>query len=108
MKIDIAQLEFIRPQLREILVYLERKTGFEFTITSLYRIEDDSGVHGTLPLRGTDLRMRNKDAAEAIAEIINDRWIYNPEDPGKLCGYLHGSGTNYHLHVQVHPNTKLK
>lgn len=107
MRIDIGQLEFIDSTLREILVDIEQATGFEFTITSLYRINDD-GVHGTLPLRGTDLRMRNKDAAEAVAKYINDRWEYNPEAPGKFCGYLHGNGSNYHLHVQVHPLTKKK
>jgi len=58
MKINIGQLEFIDKTLRHILVELEHQVGVEFIITSLYRI-GDNGVHGTLPLRGIDLRSRN-------------------------------------------------
>jgi hypothetical protein len=104
MKIDIAQLDFIDPTLREILVSIEKDTGYEFIITSLYRI-GDNGVHGTLPLRGCDLRMRNWEAGTAIAKLINEEWEYNYDAPHKLCGLLHGTGSNLHLHVQVHPNT---
>jgi hypothetical protein len=106
MKIDIAQLEFIDSKLRNILVWIEKETGFEFTITSLYRI-NDSGVHGTLPLRGADLRMRNVEAGAVIEKLINDNWVYNP-DSKKNCTLLHGSGSNLHLHVQVHPETRKR
>jgi hypothetical protein len=54
MQIDLKQLEFIDPKLREIALAVEDEFG-EQVITSLYRI-DDAGVHGTLPLRGIDLR----------------------------------------------------
>jgi len=74
MNIDIGQLEFIDLKLRKILRHLEIETGYEFTITSLYRI-GDKGVHGTLPLRGADLRMRNQQIGEAIAKLINDTRI---------------------------------
>ena len=104
MNIDIGQLEFIDLKLRKILRHLEIETGYEFTITSLYRI-GDKGVHGTLPLRGADLRMRNQQIGEAIAKLINDTWQYNPNNPSMVCGFLHGTGSNLHLHVQVHPNT---
>jgi hypothetical protein len=104
MKIDIKQLEFIDPTLRKILTDLEKETGLEYTITSLYRI-GDNGVHGTLPLRGCDLRMRNWETGTAVARTINDKWEYNYDAPHKLCALLHGTGSNLHLHVQVHPNT---
>ena len=35
MKVDIKQLMFVDKGLRNILVWLEKKTGLEFTITSL-------------------------------------------------------------------------
>jgi len=54
MKIDLVQLEFITPLLREIALAIEERFG-EKTITSLYRI-GDTGVHGTMPLSGMDLR----------------------------------------------------
>ncbi len=104
MKIDIAQLVFIDKRLRAILLSIELQTGVEFTITSLYRI-DDTGVHGTLPLRGTDLRCRNKEVGKEIERLINEKWMYDHKRPNKQCAVLHGAGMNLHLHIQVHPNT---
>lgn len=104
MKIDIAQLEFIHPTLRNILGYVENVTGLEFTITSLYRI-GDNGVHGTLVLRGTDLRMRNRAIGEMVEALINSFWTYDPQRPSKKCALLHGVGPNLHIHIQVSDNT---
>jgi hypothetical protein len=107
MNIDISHLEFIDQNLRHILTEAEMDTGLEFTITSLFRINDD-GVHGQLPLRGTDLRMRSLMVGKVLEEQINDQWFYDPLRPDKMCAYLHGSGANLHLHLQVHPNTLRK
>lgn len=107
MKIDIAQLVFIDKTLRGILVMVELETGLELTVTSLYRI-DDSGVHGTLPVRGTDLRCRNKEVGKEIEKLINKKWMYDHKRPDKQCAVLHGTGHNLHLHVQVHPNTQVR
>ena len=104
MKIDISQLEFVDQTLRNILVWIEKETGLEFTITSLYRI-GDTGVHGQLPVRGCDLRMRDARAGREIEKMINQTWYYDPTRPEKTCCLLHGDGSNMHLHVQVHPNT---
>ena len=104
MKIDIAQIKSFHPKLRRILTWLEYETGFEFCNTSPYRI-GDKGVHGTLPLRGWDIRCRNKKIGAAIRSVINQNWIYDPDRPSKKCCMLHGEGKNLHLHVQVHPNT---
>ncbi len=105
MKVDIAQLEFIDKKLRNILVWAEKNTGFEYIITSLYRI-NDTGVHGTLPLRGTDLRCRNREIGREIEKLINEKWSYDFTRPEKECAFLHGTGANLHLHIQVHPNTR--
>ncbi len=107
MRIDIQQLEFIDIKLRNLLGWLESSIGWEPTITSLYRI-DDNGVHGTLPLRGTDIRMRNMTVGQQIEKIINDGWAYDPKRPEKKCAFLHGNGANLHLHLQVHPNTIIR
>ncbi len=104
MRIDTQQLEFIDKKLRDILYFVEKSTGFEFTITSLFRM-NDPGVHGQLPLRGTDLRMRDKAIGSMIESLINSRRQYDPSRPEKKCAFLHGAGSNLHLHIQVHPNT---
>lgn len=105
MKIDIAQLEFIKGKLRELTLWVEEETGFEFTVTSIYRIDDD-GVHGTLPVRGLDLRCRSYEVGSAIESLINKFWVYDPKRLGKKCCFLHGEGSNLHLHLQVHSNTE--
>ena len=105
MKLDIAQLEFIDRKLRDILVELEKQVGVEFTITSLYRI-GDHGVHGSLPLRGADLRVRSASVGEELESLVNFSWKYDSERPSKNCAILHGIGSGLHLHIQVHPNTQ--
>ena len=104
MEIDTGQLEFVDQMLRDILAFIEEETGFTFTITSLFRI-GDSGVHGTLPLRGADVRCRDVIAGQMIEQMVNGIWKYDPKRVSKKCAYLHGEGSNLHLHIQVHPNT---
>ena len=105
MKIDIKQLKFIDQTLRDILVWAEKATGLEFTITSIYR-DGDTGVHGAMPVRGVDLRMRNLSVGREVTSLINREFSYDPSRIGLKCAVLHGADSNLHIHVQVHPNTK--
>lgn len=107
MKLDFAQLEFVEQTLRTLVTELEKDVGVEFTGTSLFRM-NDNGVHGVLPLRGTDLRIRELMVGKVLEELINDKWLYDPLRPDKMCAYLHGEGYNLHLHLQTHPNTIRK
>lgn len=107
MRIDTNQLEFIDKKLRTLLTWLELNTGLEFTITSLYRIGDE-GVHGCLPLRGIDLRMRSPALGHQMTKLINAAWRYDTERPGLSCAIAHGKGSGLHLHLQVHPNTVIR
>ncbi len=104
MKADIGQWEFVDPTLRSLAIWLEKETGVEFTITSSYRI-DDTGVHGTLPVRGMDLRIRNEILGRCIAMLVNAAWVYDPGREYLACCIPHGKGANYHLHLQVCGNT---
>jgi hypothetical protein len=104
MNIDIKQLNFIHVKLRAILTFLEIATGLQFTITSLYRI-GDRGVHGQLPLRGVDLRIRSRSFGKIIVKLINKTWKYNSSRPKLKCAILHGKGSNMHIHLQVHDKT---
>ena len=111
MKIDLAQLEFINPILREMALSVEARFGVEFTITSLYRIPKDtpSSTHEVLPLRAIDLRCHDHDLGEAIENYVNSIYQYDPNRTGKKCCMYHSVGNSgYHIHLQVHPNTALR
>ena len=107
MHIDVDQLFFIDPKLRKLAAFLESRTGLQFTITSLYRMQDD-GPHGTLPLRAMDLRLRNTEIGEALEKLINDQWQYDPDRPHMNCALFHDTGAGEHLHLQVHPKTQKR
>ena len=105
MKADIVQLQFFHSKLRMILLWMEEETGVEFTATSFYRMDDD-GVHGQLPLRGTDVRIRLEPMGLCLQDFINKHWAYDPNRTNFKVARLHGKGSNMHLHLQVHENTK--
>ncbi len=105
MRIDYLQLEFIHPRLRRLLADVESATGFEFTITSLYRI-NDTGNHGQLPLRAVDLRCRDILFGKPIESYINANWVYDPDRPQMKACLIHDSGGGLHFHIQVHPKTE--
>ena len=107
MELDIAQLEFIHQKQRDLLLWVEKSTGYKFKITSLYRM-NDPGIHGTLPLRATDLRTRSYEIGKAVETMINEAWEYDPDRPEMVCAYLHGKGMTLHLHTQTHQNTRLR
>ena len=93
------------PTLISVLKWLRVRyhTG-QLVITSAYR-KDDQGVHGTIPLRGFDLRSYIFENPKAICDDINMNWIYDPKRPEMKACLLHDIGKGIHFHVQVHPNT---
>ena len=105
MKIDLGQLEFINPLLRKIALAVEEQFDTEFTVTSLYRMFDE-GVHGSLPLRGIDLRCREDHFGALIKDFVNSHWEYDPSRPEIDCCIYHDTGLGKHIHLQVHPNTR--
>ena len=106
MKIDLAQISFIDERLREIALAIEDRFGRQ-TITSLYRL-GDKGVHGTLPLRGIDLREQGINNAKEIERFVNDLWEYDWQRQDMNCCIYHDTGQGLHLHLQVHPNTRKR
>lgn len=104
--IDIPQLEFIYYKQRAVLAWIDAKYGVYFVITSLYRMEDD-GVHGIIPLRGTDLRCHSAEIGMVMKNDINAHWKYDPQRPTKKVCRSHGPEINrpLHLHIQTHPRT---
>ncbi len=103
---DTAQMEFIHPIMRLLLDDIEVMFGRQ-VITSLYRL-GDTGVHGQLPLRGTDLRARRKVDAKRKIKWINKYWKYDPKRPKLKVAIAHGKDSNFHIHLQIHDNTEEK
>ena len=104
MRVDLIQLEFIDRKMREMILDLEKTFCVEFTGTSIYRMDDD-GVHGELPVRGTDLQCTYEPLAMVVMEYINSNWTYDPSRPSMECCIWHDAGSGFHLHLQVHPST---
>ena len=104
--VDTGQLMFLHEHQRAVLRWIASRFGMCFIVTSLYRM-GDPGVHGTLPLRGTDLRCHSTEIGKAIKDSINAHWKYDPERPYKKVCRSHGPeiGAPLHLHVQTHPRT---
>lgn len=93
------------PKLIALLMWIVVRYGKDkVIITSAFR-KDDPGVHGTIPLRGFDLRSWVFKDPYEITEDINKVWIYDPSRPDKHCCICHDIGRGVHLHLQVHPNT---
>ncbi len=95
------------PLLAEIILTIANHFDL-WTITSAHR-PGDSGVHGTSPLRGLDLRCRDMGVGEIISKYVNDRWEYDPERPEKQCCMFHQvSNRGWHLHFQVFPKSRRR
>ena len=107
MKTDFMQMSLCDPILKGLLFWLEDSTGLEFTETSGHR-PGDSGVHGTNPARGKDLRMLDVGIGYAIESYIRHNWTYDTDRPHLNCALLHDSGSGMHLHIQVSANTVFK
>lgn len=107
---DLSVLN-LDPMLQRIVTYI----GEEFclkefclkTITSAYR-PNDPGVHGQMPVRGCDLRCRQVTTGNYVSDHINSKWEYDYDRPEMKVCVPHGEGFHYHLHIQVHPNTKQR
>lgn len=107
MRCDYRQMTTLfHPILIEVLEDIEQEFG-EKEFTSLYR-KGDAGVHGTILLRGTDVKERNEIVGYVIKGWVNSRWRYDPERPEKKVCVYHDTGSGLHLHVQVHPNTQRR
>jgi len=93
-------------KLVEVVEDLFRGFG-EMVITSTLR-PGDKGVHGTVPVRGIDLRCRNISFGRLVETFINSRWVYDPRRESLAVCICHDTGRGLHLHLQVHPETRRR
>ena len=92
------------PKLISMLCWIIDTAGIVY-LTSGYRL-GDTGVHGTIPCRGMDIRSRIYVSPRALCVRINAIWKYDPDRrPEKRCALIHGMSGNKHIHLQVHPKT---
>lgn len=89
-----------------IIIDTEKNLGIELMATSLYR--DDSVIHKTVPLRAIDFRCWYIHLGQAIEKYVNDNFEYDYNRPEKKCCLFHTTGKGWHLHIQVHQNTKRR
>ena len=76
----------------------------EVMFTSAFR--PGTGVHGTDPCRGLDIRSWIYNDPKKVVNDINTHWIYDPKRPEKKCAVLHDVGQGNHIHLQTHDRTQ--
>lgn len=89
----------------DIVEWIYEKHSQDLVITSGFR-KGDPGVHGQIPLRGTDLRSRIYSDPERLCRLVNDRWEYDGKRPEMKCASLHGE--DVHIHLKVHLRTSRR
>lgn len=109
MKILIKDLDTLHVEEKLQRIYRDLRAEFPSlkTITSAFR-PGDPGVHGVLPLRGIDIRCRDRAIGQYAAAHLNSRWSYDPSRPHLHVALYHDAGSGYHLHLQSHPLTVRK
>lgn len=64
------------------------------------------------PYRAIDVSIHGlfggQEKAESMCEVLNDIYQYDYTRPDKPVAYAKPHGTGPHIHLQVHPNTRLK
>lgn len=106
MKILYEQLNYLDPKLKGMLLWLEGLFQVEFNNTSNFR-PGDNGVHGNG--RGWDIQCNFVPFGELIRDTVNETYEYDPTRPHLNCAVF-GQDANHmnHVHLQVHPNTRLR
>jgi hypothetical protein len=94
-------------KLVEIEQWVINKYGM--LITCAYRKpRHPSDLHGTNPVRATDIRSHCYEQPEAVVNSINKAWEYDYNRPKMLVAFYHDSGSGLHIHLQCHPNTRQR
>lgn len=111
---DARLTKLLRDIVLEAAAYAEEKYGWNFTLTSIYRTKAEdaalnaSGIH--VYWRAVDVRIKGRPQSQinAVADYINNRYVYNPDKPALKVCFKEVHGTGPHAHFQVHANTKRK
>ncbi len=96
------------PMLIEIYAWIYSKYGDKVIITCAHEARDYDSTHDVDPLRAIDIRSWIFNNPQAIENVINDCWIYDPERPEMQVAKYHDTGRGKHIHIQVHANTRKR
>jgi hypothetical protein len=108
----MALIEYrYEPLLIEIEEFIIKKYGA--VITESYRPRKHSNdLHGTIPVRALDNRSwcYPGDMVYRVAKSVNERWQYDHNRPKMKVAFVHSNrkGKGVHIHLQVHPNTRIR
>ena len=98
----------IHPILTDIINYILQLHG-EVIVTSAFRPikihQTDSGIHSTDPLRALDIRHYIYNNPDALVDIVNRKFTYDPKRPTKKCAIFHNT-KGWHIHLQCHDKTR--
>ena len=97
----------LHPMLEQIAEDIEKEFG-PGVYTSIHR-PGDSGVHGTIPVRGLDRRCRDHTRGATIQAWVNTWFEYDAKRPELKCCIFHKVPMGaFHLHFQAHDNTQKR
>jgi len=118
---QFQEVEHLHPTLWEVLEdCLFHWPGDRMEVTCIYRTREEedaaggkSGVHVTEPHRAADLRIKNlggdfQKKANALAEALNELWIYDSMRKHMKVAIAKLHGTGPHVHVQIHSRTERR
>jgi len=95
------------PKLIELLKWFCVRYS-ETVLTGGYESRTYPSVHSTIPFRGMDVRSSIYEDPHAVANDVNDHWVYDPSRPEMKCAIYHNVGRGFHIHLQVHDETRRR
>ncbi len=91
--------------------YCEHKYGNALWVTSVYR-KGDKGVHGHWRGIDVDNNLLSHEELEQACKHINWIFRYDPDRVNLTCAMFHTvdpeKKKGWHIHLQVHPHSRLR
>lgn len=110
-------LHLFHLKLVDIICWIIVTFGLILMTESFRHQRHKNDLHGTKPVRAIDIRAWIYPDPIKVVRAINKKFIYDPNRPWKKVAVYHQNskkdpksnpktGIGYHLHIQVHLNTR--
>lgn len=95
-------------RLVEVIVWIAE--NYPMVLTEGWRIaRHGADLHATDPVRAIDIRSWIYENPVGIAQVINQKFVYDPNRPDMDVAVLHAvEGGVMHFHLQAHQNTRRR